>query len=190
MKAIINCARNEREMYEDTRWRALPTHVPSTVFNTRVEDYKGDFEWEEVSTWDLFGGRRVLLFSLPGAFTPTCSTYQLPNFEKMAPELKSKYNLDDIYCVSVNDSFVMNRWAKDNKLEHVKVIPDGSGKFTQDMDMNVNKDNLSFGERSWRYACIVHNGFITNWFIEEGKEDNCTEDPYHFTDPSFIYNNA
>ena len=90
MKAIINCARNEREMYEDTRWRALPTHVPSTVFNTRVENYKGEFEWEEVSTWDLFGGRRVLLFSLPGAFTPTCSTYQLPNFEKMAPELKSK----------------------------------------------------------------------------------------------------
>ena len=175
MKAIINCARNEREMYEETRWRALPTHVPSIVFNTRIENYKG---------------KRILLFSLPGAFTPTCSTYQLPNFEKMAPELKSKYNLDDIYCVSVNDSFVMNRWAKDNNLEHVKVIPDGSCEFTRGMDMAVNKDNLSFGERSWRYACIAHNGFITNWFIEEGKEDNCEEDPYHFTDPSFIYSNA
>ena len=135
MKPIINCARNEREMYEETRWRGLPTHVPSVVFNTRIENYKGDFEWEQVSTWDIFGGKRVLLFSLPGAFTPTCSTYQLPNFEKMAPELKSKYNLDDIYCVSVNDSFVMNRWAKDNKLEHVKVIADGSGKFTEAMDM-------------------------------------------------------
>ena len=190
MKAIINCARNEREMYEETRWRGLPTHVPSIVFNTRIENYKGEFEWDEVSTWDLFGGKRILLFSLPGAFTPTCSTYQLPNFEKMAPELKSKYNLDDIYCVSVNDSFVMNRWAKDNNLEHVKVIPDGSCEFTRGMDMAVNKDNLSFGERSWRYACIAHNGFITNWFIEEGKEDNCEEDPYHFTDPSFIYSNA
>ena len=166
MKAIINCARNEREMYEETRWRALPTHVPSVVFNTRVENYKGEFEWEDLSTWDLFGGKRILLFSLPGAFTPTCSTYQLPDFEKRAPELKSKYNLDDIYCVSVNDSFVMNRWALANNLKHVKVIPDGSCKFTQD------------------------NGFITNWFIEEGKEDNCAEDPYHFTDPSFIYGNA
>ena len=191
----VYCARHERDDYEDQRfYRSLPTHAPSVVFHTRVpvdlSDGTQEFVWKTVSTWDLFAHSRVLVFSLPGAFTPTCSTYQLPNFEKKAPELKSKYNLDDIYCVSVNDSFVMNRWAKDNKLEHVKVIPDGSCKFTQDMDMNVTKDNLSFGERSWRYACIVHNGFITNWFIEEGKEDNCTEDPYHFTDPSFIYSNA
>mgnify|MGYP000536279879 CR=1 FL=1 len=186
MKAIINCARNEREMYEDTRWRALPTHVPSTVFNTRVENYKGEFEWEEVSTWDLFGGRRVLLFSLPGAFTPTCSTYQLPDFERLAPEFLNEHGFDAIYCVSVNDSFVMNKWAQENKLENIEVIPDGSHKFTDGMNMLVDKDNLGFGPRSWRYACVIDNGEITDWFIEEGKEDNCEEDPYHYTSPEFI----
>lgn len=179
----VFCARNEREDYENSRWNSLPTHVPSVVFHTRVKE--GDeYEWQDVSTWDLFAGRRVVLFSLPGAFTPTCSTYQLPDFERLAEDFYKK--VDAIYCVSVNDSFVMNRWAKDNNLENIEVIPDGSGKFTQGMEMLVRKDNLGFGERSWRYACVVENGEITEWFIEEGREDDCEEDPYYYTSPEFI----
>ena len=180
----VFCARNERENYEDSSWNSLPTHVPSVVFHTRVKE--GDeYEWQDVSTWDLFAGRRVVLFSLPGAFTPTCSTYQLPDFERLAEDFY-KQGCDAIYCVSVNDSFVMNRWAKDNNLENIEVIPDGSGKFTQGMEMLVRKDNLGFGERSWRYACVVENGDITDWFIEEGREDDCEEDPYYYTSPEFI----
>jgi peroxiredoxin len=143
------------------------------------------YRWQDVSTWELFAGKKVLLFSLPGAFTPTCSTYQLPNFEKLAPDFYAK-GFDEIYCISVNDAFVMNRWAKENNLEYVRVIPDGSGDFTRKMEMSVQKDNLGFGERSWRYACVVQNGEITDWFIEEGKEDNCADDPYLYTNPEYI----
>lgn len=182
----VYCARHEREDYEDRRYyRSLPTHAPSVVFQTRVQ--QGDeYGWQSVSTWDLFAHRRVLVFSLPGAFTPTCSTYQLPDFERLAPEFLNQEGFDAIYCVSVNDSFVMNKWAKENNLENVQVIPDGSHKFTDGMNMLVDKDNLGFGPRSWRYACIIDNGQITDWFIEEGKEDNCEEDPYHYTSPEFI----
>ena len=185
-KMTIYCARHEREDYEDRRYyRSLPTHAPSVVFQTRVQ--QGDeYGWQSVSTWDLFAHRRVLVFSLPGAFTPTCSTYQLPDFERLAPEFLNQEGFDAIYRVSVNDSFVMNKWAKENNLENVQVIPDGSHKFTDGMNMLVDKDNLGFGPRSWRYACIIDNGQITDWFIEEGKEDNCEEDPYHYTSPEFI----
>ena len=131
--------------------------VPNDVtFNTRVRnEYLGGdnpYEWQEMTTDDYFKGKRVLIFSLPGAFTPTCSTMQLPGFEEHYSKLKAT-GIDEIYCVSVNDSFVMNAWAKDQKLENVKVIPDGSGEFTRGMGMLVDKSNLSFGRRSWRYAC-------------------------------------
>jgi peroxiredoxin len=180
-------------MYEETgRWSALPTHIPSVTFQTRVRDESigGDnpYRWQEVSTWDLFAGKKVVLFSLPGAFTPTCSTYQLPNFEKLAPDFYAK-GVDEIYCVSVNDSFVMNKWAKENNLEYVQVIPDGNALFTERMQMAVDKRNLGFGLRSWRYACVVENGQITDWFIEEGKEDDCPLDPYMYTNPEYILSN-
>ena len=186
----IYCVRSEKDMYEETgRWRSLPSHVPSVVFKTRVRDESigGDnpYRWQDVSTWDLFAGKRVVLFSLPGAFTPTCSTFQLPNFERLAPDFYAK-GVDEIYCISVNDAFVMNKWAKENNLEYVQVIPDGNAKFTEEMQMLVDKENLGFGRRSWRYACIVNNGQITDWFIEEGKEDDCPVDPYEFTNPSNI----
>ena len=173
----------------EDRWSSVPKYIPTIVFKTRVRDENigGDnpYRWQDVSTWELFAGKKVLLFSLPGAFTPTCSTYQLPNFEKLAPDFYAK-GFDEIYCISVNDAFVMNRWAKENNLEYVRVIPDGSGEFTRKMEMGVQKDNLGFGERSWRYACVVKNGAITDWFIEEGKEDNCADDPYLFTNPEYI----
>lgn len=169
----------------------LKTLVPSVTFKTRVRDDSigGDnpYRWEDVTTWDLFAGKRVVLFSLPGAFTPTCSTYQLPGFEEKFAEFKA-LGIKDIYCVSVNDAFVMNAWAKAQKIKKVKVIPDGSGKFTRKMGMLVHKDNLGFGERSWRYACVVNNGKIEKWFIEPGAEDNCPVDPYGETAPENILN--
>jgi peroxiredoxin len=169
----------------------LKTLVPSVIFKTRVRDdsIDGDnpYRWEDVTTWDLFAGKRVVLFSLPGAFTPTCSTYQLPGFEEKFAEFKA-LGIKDIYCVSVNDAFVMNAWAKAQKVKKVKVIPDGSGMFTRKMGMLVHKDNLGFGERSWRYACVVNNGKIEKWFVEPGAEDNCPVDPYGETAPENILN--
>ena len=169
----------------------LKTLVQSVTFKTRVRDDSigGDnpYRWEDVTTWDLFAGKRVVLFSLPGAFTPTCSTYQLPGFEEKFVEFKA-LGIKDIYCVSVNDAFVMNAWAKAQKVKKVKVIPDGSGMFTRKMGMLVHKDNLGFGERAWRYACVVNNGKIEKWFIEPGAEDNCPVDPYGETTPENILN--
>ena len=166
-----------------------PKIVPSVVFKTRVRDssLEGDnpYRWEDVTTFDLFAGKRVVLFSLPGAFTPTCSTMQLPGFEEKFAEFKA-LGVKDIYCVSVNDSFVMNAWAKAQKIKKVKVIPDGSAEFTQRMDMAVYKDNLGFGIRSWRYAVVVNNGLIEKWFIEPGKENDCETDPYGETSPENI----
>jgi len=183
---MIHCTEAERANYEEVgRWRSLPQVVPSVVFQTRVQNVDGDYEWEEVSTWDLFAAKRVLMFSLPGAFTPTCSTYQLPNFEKLAYDFDAE-GIQAIYCFTVNDAFVCNAWAKANNLNYVKVIPDGNGEFTREMQMLVEKENLGFGPRSWRYACVVENGHITDWFIEEGKEDNHGKDPYLFTNPQYI----
>ena len=167
----------------------LPDIVPAVTFKTRVRDDSiegpNPFRWEDKTTYDFFAGKRVVLFSLPGAFTPTCSTYQLPGFENNFAEFKA-LGIKDIYCVSVNDGFVMNCWAKDQKIKKVKMIPDGSCKFTEAMQMDVYKDNLGFGRRSWRYACVVNNGQIEKWFVEPGMEDNCETDPYGETSPENI----
>ncbi|MGD9865476.1 MAG: peroxiredoxin [Pseudodonghicola sp.] len=163
--------------------------LPDVTFHTRVRDESvggpNPFRWEDKTTADYFAGKRVILFSLPGAFTPTCSTYQLPGFEKGYEEFKD-LGVDEIYCMSVNDSFVMNKWAQDQKLENVKVIPDGAGEFTRKMGMLVRKDNLGFGLRSWRYAAIVNNGVIEAWFEEPGLMDNCPEDPYGVSSPETL----
>lgn len=168
----------------------LPEIVPAVVFKTRVRDDSiegpNPFRWEDKTTYDYFAGKRVVLFSLPGAFTPTCSTMQLPGFEQKFAEFKA-LGIKDIYCVSVNDAFVMNCWAKDQKIKKVKMIPDGSANFTSAMRMDVYKDNLGFGRRSWRYACVVNNGQIEKWFIEgDVVEDNCADDPYGVTSPENI----
>ncbi|TKD26568.1 peroxiredoxin [Rhodobacter capsulatus] len=163
--------------------------LPDVTFHTRVRDESvggpNPYRWQDVTTAEYFAGKRVILFSLPGAFTPTCSTYQLPGFEKGFPEFAAQ-GIDEIYCLSVNDSFVMNQWAKAQGLENVKVIPDGSGEFTRRMGMLVRKDNLGFGLRSWRYAAIIDNGVIEAWFEEPGLMDNCPEDPYGVSSPENV----
>jgi len=163
--------------------------VPFVVFNTRVRDESlgGDnpYRWQDMTTDDYFAGKRVIVFSLPGAFTPTCSTYQLPDFEAMFPRFQ-ELGIDAIYCISVNDTFVMNAWARDQGLENVQVIPDGSGEFTRMMGMLVKKDNLGFGMRSWRYAMLVDNGDIETTWVEPGREDNAVGDPYGMTSPQNI----
>jgi peroxiredoxin len=164
--------------------------VPNVTFKTRVRDESigGDnpYRWQDMTTDDYFANKKVILFSLPGAFTPTCSTFQLPNFEKMYEAFRGQ-GIDDIYCMSVNDSFVMNAWAKSQNLQNVKVIPDGSGEFTRLMGMLVCKDNLGFGMRSWRYAVLVDNKEIVKWFVEPDREDNCSLDPYGETSPENIF---
>lgn len=178
-------------MFDDNFEEDLPTVLPAVVFKTRVRDESvggpNPYRWEDVSSYDYFGGKRVVVFSLPGAFTPTCSTYQLPGFEEMYEEFNAQ-GVDEIYCVSVNDAFVMNAWAKAQNIQNVKVIPDGSGNFTSKMRMLVDKDNLGFGCRSWRYAVVADNGKIEKWFIEPGKKDNCPTDPYGETSPKTILN--
>ena len=174
----------------DDNTQELPEIVPNVVFKTRGRDESigGDnpYRWEDKTSFDYFAKKRVVLFSLPGAFTPTCSTYQLPGFEENFKAFK-ELGIDDILCVSVNDAFVMNCWAKQQKIKKVKMIPDGSAKFTNKMKMSVQKDNLGFGERSWRYAVVVNNGQIEKWFIEgDVVEDNCADDPYGVTSPENI----
>jgi len=163
--------------------------IPHVTFRTRVRDEAvggpNPFRWQDMTSDDYFKGKRAVLFSLPGAFTPTCSTFQLPDFEKLFPEFQAE-GVDTIYCMSVNDAFVMNAWAKSQNLENVKVIPDGSGEFTRKMGMLVAKDNLGFGMRSWRYAAIINDGVIEQWFEEEGYSDNCDSDPYSVSSPQNI----
>tara|TARA_Y100000022_G_scaffold123113_1_gene106623 strand:- start:1363 stop:1902 length:540 start_codon:yes stop_codon:yes gene_type:complete len=163
--------------------------IPDVTFQTRVRDDSlgGDnpFKWEAKTSSDYFANKRVILFSLPGAFTPTCSTFQLPDFNKLYDDFK-EFGIDEIYCISVNDSFVMNAWAKHHDIGKVKVIPDGSGEFTRKMGMLVKKDNLGFGLRSWRYAVIIENNEIIQSFIEAGFKDDAEDDPYVVSSPQNI----
>ena len=156
------------------------TIVPHVNFRVRE---LGD--WVDKNTDDYFKGKKVVVFSLPGAFTPTCSNQQLPGYEKQASVFKA-HGIDEIYCISVNDSFVMNAWAADQKLENVKVIPDGNGEFTESMGMLVSKKDKCFGFRSWRYAMIINNGKIEQVFIEPGKEDDLADDPYGISSPENV----
>ena len=163
--------------------------IPNVTFQTRVRDDSlgGDnpFKWEAKTSSDYFANKRVILFSLPGAFTPTCSTFQLPDFNKLYDDFK-EFGIDEIYCISVNDSFVMNAWAKHHDIGKVKVIPDGSGEFTRKMGMLVKKDNLGFGLRSWRYAVIIENNEIIQSFVEAGFKDDAEDDPYVVSSPQNI----
>jgi len=163
--------------------------VPFVTFKTRVRDESvagpNPYRWQDMTTHDYFKSKRVVVFSLPGAFTPTCSTYQVPGFEANYQKIKA-LGIDEVYCISVNDSFVMNKWAADQKLEHIKMIPDGSGTFTRLMGMLVEKDNLGFGMRSWRYAMVVNNGIVEKFFEEPGRRDNAVEDPYGETSPENV----
>ncbi|NER99682.1 MAG: glutathione peroxidase, partial [Symploca sp. SIO1B1] len=134
--------------------------VPNVTFKTRQND-----EWVDVTTDELFAGKTVAVFSLPGAFTPTCSSSHLPGYNELAPVFKAN-GVEEIICMSVNDTFVMNEWAKDQEAENVTLIPDGNGEFTEGMGMLVDKEDLGFGKRSWRYSMLVKDGIVEKMFIE------------------------
>lgn len=159
--------------------------VPQVVFKTRVRDESlgGDnpFRWQDVSTDDIFKGKSIVLFALPGAFTPTCSSTHLPGYEAHYDELKAK-GIDEVYCLSVNDAFSMFQWSKHQDVKNVKMLPDGNGEFSDGMGMLVKKHNLGFGSRSWRYSMHVVDGEIKQMFVEPGQEDNCPEDPFEVSD--------
>ena len=163
--------------------------LPNITFKTRVRDESigGDnpFRWQDVTTDEYFAGKRVILFSLPGAFTPTCSTFQLPGFENGAAGFAAE-GIEEIYCMSVNDSYVMNKWAESQNLKNVKVIPDGSGEFTRSVGMLVRKDNVGFGLRSWRYAAIINDGKVEAWFEEPDLSDNNEVNPYGESAPENV----
>lgn len=147
--------------------------------------FREDREFITRKSSELFDGKKVIIFSLPGAFTPTCSSYQLPGFEEHYDEFQS-LGIDEIYCISVNDAFVMNHWKGNQYIDKVKLIPDGNGYFTRAMGMLVSKSNLGFGERSWRYAAVVNNGIIEKLFVEPGMTDNAADDPYVESTPERV----
>lgn len=162
-----------------------PATVPNVTLKTRVRDESvgGDnpFRWQDAETADLFKGKKVVVFSLPGAFTPTCSSTHLPGYESKYDELK-KLGVDEVYCISVNDAFVMYQWGKAQGVSKVKLLPDGSASFTKAMGMLVKKDNLGFGERSWRYSMFVDDGKIEKVFVEPGFQNDCPTDPFEVSD--------
>lgn len=152
--------------------------VPQVVFKTRQNN-----QWLNISSDEIFKNKKVIVFSLPGAYTPTCSSAHLPRYNELASVLK-KQGVDDIICLSVNDAFVMNEWAKDQHAEHIRVIPDGNGEFTDKMGMLVDKSDIGFGKRSWRYSMYVENGVIKKMFIEPEKPG----DPFEVSDADTMLN--
>lgn len=159
--------------------------VPNVTFKTRVRDESvtgpNPFRWQEVSSDEIFAGKKVVLFALPGAFTPTCSSTHLPGYESSYQQFL-KHGVDEVYCLSVNDAFTMFQWGKHLGVENVKLLPDGSGDFTRLMGMLVKKDNVGFGKRSWRYSMLVEDGKITRMFSEAGKSDDAPADPFEVSD--------
>jgi glutaredoxin-like protein len=146
--------------------------IPQVKFRTRVDN-----DWKDVTTDDLFKGKTVVVFSLPGAFTPTCSSTHLPRYNELAPAFWAN-GVDAIVCVSVNDGFVMAEWAKDQECENVVLVPDGNGEFTAGMGMLVDKADLGFGKRSWRYSMLVKDGVVAKMFVEPEKAG----DPFEVSD--------
>ena len=161
------------------------SRVPKATFRTRVRNDSlggpNPYEWKDVTSDDVFKDQTVAVFALPGAFTPTCSSSHLPRYEELYDEMKAQ-GVDEIYCLSVNDAFVMNQWAKHMEASKVKMLPDGNGEFSRKMGMLVDKSNLGFGMRSWRYSMLVRDGEIEQLFVEPEFDDNCPTDPYGVSD--------
>jgi glutaredoxin-like protein len=134
--------------------------IPNTTFRLRH-----GHEWVNLTSEELFRGKTVVVFSLPGAFTPTCSSSHVPRYNQLAPRFRA-HGVDEIVCISVNDAFVMNEWQKSQKADEIRFIPDGNGSFTEGMDMLVDKEDLGFGKRSWRYSMLVKDGTIEKMFVE------------------------
>lgn len=146
--------------------------VPEVTFRTRI-----DGQWKDVKSADLFAGKKVVVFALPGAFTPTCSSSHVPRYNELLPAFKAK-GVDDVVCLSVNDAFVMSEWAADQEAADITFIPDGNGEFSEKMGMLVDKSNLGFGKRSWRYSMLVADGVIVKMFIEAEVDG----DPFEVSD--------
>lgn len=164
--------------------------IPDVTLKTRVRDETVEgpnpFRWQDMNVREAFAGKRVVIFSLPGAFTPTCSNEQCPAYERLYPDFQAA-GVDEIYCISVNDAFVMFQWGKNLGLEKVKLLPDGSGHFTRHMGMLINKDHVGFGYRSWRYAMVVDDNTVTHWFEEPGINDvGADADPYGESAPEKV----
>ena len=152
--------------------------IPSAKFKTRQNG-----EFVDVTSEQLFNGRTVVVFSLPGAFTPTCSSTHLPRFNELAPVFKDE-GVDEIVCMSVNDAFVMDAWKEHQEADNVTLIPDGNGEFTDGMGMLVDKSDLGFGKRSWRYSMLVKDGVIEQMFIEP----KVPGDPFEVSDADTMLN--
>ena len=147
-------------------------HVPEVTFRTR-----NDHQWIDVTSDDIFKGKTVIVFSLPGAFTPTCSSSHVPRFDQLASRFQA-LGVDDIVCVSVNDAFVMNEWKISQRVRNIRFLPDGNGAFTEGMGMLVGKEDLGFGKRSWRYSMLVRDGIVEKMFVEPQQPG----DPYGVSD--------
>ena len=162
-----------------------PSIIPQARFVTRIRDDSSNeanpYVWRNVSSTLIFANKTVVLFALPGAFTPTCSSTHLPRFEQIYDELCA-HGVDEIYCLSVNDAFVMHQWARQQGIEKVNMLPDGNGEFSRKMNMLIQKDNLGFGQRSWRYSMLVKDRSIERMFIERGKAHNSESDPFEVSD--------
>jgi thioredoxin-dependent peroxiredoxin len=165
----------------------IDRQIPDVTLKTRVRDESvggpNPFRWQDFNVREHFAGKRVVVFSLPGAFTPTCSNEQCPNYERMYEDFRA-LGVDEVYCIAVNDAFVMYQWGKNLGLSKVKLLPDGSGDFTRRMGMLINKDHVGFGQRSWRYAMVIDDNRVTHWFEEPGINDSGDDaDPYGETAP-------
>ncbi len=165
--------------------------IPNITFKTRIRDEsiadENKFRWQDVTTNDIFKNKSIVFIALPGAFTPTCSNTHLPGYEAKYDELKS-LGIDEVYCLSVNDAFTMFQWAQHLGINKVKMLPDGNADFTRLMGMLVKKENLGFGQRSWRYSAHVVDGQIKQLFPEAGIMDNCPEDPFECSDINTMMN--
>jgi len=161
---------------------AFDIRVPEIVFKVRKETNESPgFTWYDLTSKEIFENKRVALFSLPGAFTPTCSSTHLPGFEVEYNKLKEQ-GIDEVYCLSVNDSFVMNSWFNSLEIKNVKPLPDGNAEFTRRLGFLVDKQNVGFGPRSWRYSMIVSNYVVEAMFVEPGLRDNADNDPFEVSD--------
>jgi len=163
----------------------MKKRIPDVVLKTRVRDESigtdNPFRWQDKTSKELFAGQRVALFALPGAFTPTCSSTHLPGYDAQYKELRS-LGIDEVFCLSVNDAFVMYQWGQRLGVKNVVLLPDGNAEFTRKMGMLVDKSNLGFGFRSWRYSMVVDNGDIETLFAEPGFSDNADSDPFEVSD--------
>ena len=165
--------------------KMLLDQLPNVTFRTRIRDEtipgSNPFRWQDRSTKDIFGDKRSVLFSLPAAFSPTCSDHHFPRYEELVPEFL-RMGIDQIVCVAVNDAFVMFQWGMRVGVSQAILLPDGNGEFTRRMGMLVDRSEFGMGFRSWRYSLVVDNLRIEKAFVEQGIADHAPSDPLEVSD--------